>query len=143
MEPIIHNLDEERQPEYIKIAGRELDISFIPSGISIPLLGKYQEYVEILKTNKVINSDGTANKEAEEELSGKPDKALESMDIMTDMVCMFTEYKDPEMTREWVGHNTNLKQLARLIVLITGSLTRDMKKKKDDTSKKKLDGNES
>ena len=90
MEPIIHDLDENRDKEFIKLGGKELDISFVPCGVSIPLLEKYTEYLDSLKESKVVNKDGTVNKDAEAELNKNPNKAAKNLKIMVELISIFT-----------------------------------------------------
>ena len=141
MNPIIHDLDKDRIAETIIVGGKKLDISFIPCGISIPLLGKFDEYTKSLKEANVVNADGTVNKNAEKELSKKPEKALKNINLMIELISMFTEYKDPKMTKDWVGQNLNITEIAKVMRLLIQSLTRDMKGESKE-SKKKLNGNE-
>ena len=141
MNPIIHDLDKDRIVEKIIIGGREVDISFIPVGISIPLLGKFDKYTKSLKESNVVNADGSVNENAEKELSKKPEKASENINLMIEIISMFTEYKDPEMTKEWIEQHLNINEIAKVLMWIIQSLTRDMKGESKE-SKKKLNGNE-
>ena len=140
MNPIVHDLDkDDRPPEKVIVAKKELDISFIPFAVSVPLLQKYQKYLEILKDNKVIKEDGTVNKNAETELSNKPDKASESLNLIAEIVAMFTTVKDPEMDIKWLGANLTLKKMSRLMMLIINTATKEFEKG-DEESKKKSNG---
>jgi len=135
MNPIIHDLDEkDRQPEKIRICGREIDISFIPAGISIPMMNKYDEYYKILQSSKVINSDGTVNKNAEIELAKSPDKTAENLNKMIDIISLFTAHKEPDMTKEWIEKNLSIQQVASFMSHLVKAITKGMRKNKTDGS---------
>ena len=140
---IVLNLDEERKPEYIVLGGKEIDISFIPCGVSIPLMNKYDEYFKSLKSSKVLNDDGTVNENAEKELSKDTEKAANNLKIMIEMISMFTSYVDEEMNQEWIEKRLTIKQIPLFMSLLVKAITKDIQGtggKKSD--KKKENGSE-
>ena len=146
MNPIVHNLDEDkREPEYVefKRLGKKIDISFTPSGISIPMMNKYDEYFKMLKDSKVLKEDGSVSDDAEKVLTKDTKKAVENLNKMVEIISFFTEYKDPEMTKEWIGQNLTMLQVANFMSLLIKSVTRGIVNEKTDNNvdKKKENGN--
>ena len=110
--PIIHDLDVLRpKPEFVKLGGKEIDISFIPSGIALEIMGMQSELTGL--TN-------TAEKVAEIKAGG--DGALKSFEITAEICAKITEAQHKEMTKEWLLKNTDVLQLKALIEYITQAM---------------------
>jgi hypothetical protein len=110
--PIIHDLDVLRpKPEFVKLGGKEIDISFIPSGVAL----------EIMSLRSTLESlTDTAEKVAEIEAGG--DAALKSFEITAEICAKITETQHKEMTKEWLLKNTDVLQLKALIEYITQAM---------------------
>ena len=132
---IIHDLDEDRKLEIIRIGKKEFDISFIPIGISIPLLSKNQEYMDMLKEESLLKKDGTIDTEKGKRLP--LEKVQRNFDMMIDIVSMFTEFKLKECDKKWLGESTDINGLSRAMRLIVESITKHVEKEEDSDSKKK------
>ena len=110
--PIIHDLDILRpKPEYIKLGGKEIDISFIPSGIALEIMGL---------RGTLENLTNTAEKVAEIEAGGEG--ALKSFEITAEICAKITATQHKEMTKEWLLKNTDVLQLKALIEYITQAM---------------------
>jgi hypothetical protein len=110
--PIVHDLDILRpQPEYVKLGGKQIDISFIPSGVALDIVALREKLVELTDTPEKV-------KKVEE----GGEEALESFDITAELCAKITESQHKEMTKEWLLHNTNILQLKSLIEYISNAV---------------------
>lgn len=108
---IIHNLDILRPPPaYIKLGGKEIDISFIPSGIAIDII-ILKEKLEKVKGDK------------------------ESFGLAADLCATITEIQHKEMTKDWLLKNTSMDQLYALMVHIFTSVTNSLETVEDGKEK--------
>ena len=91
---IIHDLDLLRPPaQYVRLGGRDIDISFVPSGIAIDII--------VLK-EKLDKS--------------KDDK--KSFELAAGLCGAITQCQYEEMTKEWLLKNTTVEQLYTLMLHI-------------------------
>lgn len=130
--PIVYNLDEKvKPPEVIILGGVEMDISFIPCGVSIPLLKAYDEYVKHLTEHgsSIIKND--------------LEKAKENADLVIKVVTIFTKFKDPKLHEEWILNNCDMKQIGFLMTKLINTIMSSISSNEDDNKKKEnADGNE-
>ena len=124
--PVIHDLDILRPaPEYVKLAGKEIDISFIPSGIAIDITNLEDRLHELV---------GTKEKMEEGEAGGKG--AEKAFDLSAELCAVITSSQHKEMTKDWLLKNTNVWQLRRLMDFISKAVYASLDLAKDGKSKK-------
>jgi len=113
---VIHDLDILRpKPEYVKLGGKEIDISFIPSGVALDII-KLREELEAL----------TNTPEKLKNIESGGDVALRSFEISAELCASITRNQHPEMTKEWLLKNTDMFQLKALIEHITQAVFRSL-----------------
>ena len=118
MKPKVHDLDKRQdEPEYVILGGTEIDISFIPAGVSIPLLGLYDKWV------KEIREQGGV-----EAIEKDPEKAMANAEIMADMIAMFTSYIDERLTKDWILRNLMIDKVMFLMQLLVKTITKNLPK---------------
>ena len=97
---IIADLDTLRpKSEYVKLGGNDIDISFVPSGVAIDLLGLKKE-LDDLAVEKDKN----------------PVSEKKAFELVADMCAMITEAQYPDMTKKWLMKNTTINQLYALMM---------------------------
>lgn len=96
MNPIVEDLDILRpKPKMVRIGGKEIDVSFVPCGITF-------------EVDRIINALSTIK---EEEIRGDEKIAKKAFDLSVELCVVYCSRKHPEMTREWFEDNTSFKQL--------------------------------
>ncbi len=121
--PIIHNLDEKQNPpEYIRLGGIDMDISFIPCGVAIPLTKAYDEWIDFL------NKAGGEN-----EIRNNPDKAQESAELIVKVVATFTKFFDKQLNEDWLLKHTDMKNLGFAMTKIIQAISNNVKISNQDT----------
>lgn len=124
-EPIIHDLDVLRPPpEYILLAGKKIDIGFIPSGLAIAITNESRK-LQKMGPERI----------AEAEAGGGA--AAESFEILAEMCSTITHVQHEEMTKGWLLENTNLQQLSVLAAHISAAVNRSMADIQDESLKKR------
>jgi len=89
----------------VKLAGKEIDVSKIPSKISLKILDKYDE----------LSEDNP-----------------ESMNLVVDMIVdIINSQNEEEITEEWLMDKTSIKQLMKLIEFVMAPINE--KVEQDDT----------
>ena len=83
------------EPRIVKIGGKEVDVSFIPCGITFDLDAIVQELVK-MKPEKV-KSDPAIMKHA--------------FDLGVELCAVFCQHKYPEMDSDWFRVNANSQQV--------------------------------
>ena len=125
--PIIHDLDILRAPpEYVKLAGKNIDISFIPSGIAIDITNLEEELHALVGT-----------KEKMEEVEAGGEAATKAFELSAELCAVITSSQHKEMTKDWLLKNTNVWQLRRLMDYISKAVYASLNLAKDGKSKKK------
>ena len=121
-EPIIHDLDVLRPPpEYVRLAGKDIDISFVPSGVSVDISNVLRRLQELDIDTE--NLDETAE---------------EGVEIMAELCALITIKQYPEMNRDWLLAHTSATQLRKLLEHITDAMNRSIANiKEGETTKKK------
>ena len=110
--PIIHDLDVLRpKPEFVKLGGHDIDISFIPSGIALEIMALRSELVDLTDTPEKV---------AEIEDGGPA--TVKTFDLTAEICAKITEVQHKEMTKEWLLKNTDVVQLRALIEYITEAM---------------------
>jgi len=94
------------EPKIVKLAGKEIDVSFIPCGITFEVDGL---------VNELTTYDLDTVQEGGEESKRAFDTALKLCSI-------FCSHKHPEMTVEWFRDNTGAVQINKLVEIIQGTL---------------------
>ena len=124
--PVIHDLDILRPvPEYVRLGGHDIDISFIPSGIAIDITNLEEELNELVGT-----------KEKMEEVEAGGEAAAKAFELSAQLCAVITSSQHKEMTKDWLLKNTNVWQLRRLMDFISKAVYRSLDLAKDGKSKK-------
>jgi len=124
--PIIHDLDVLRPPpEYVRLGGKDVDISFIPSGIAIDIENIQAKMNELVGTPKKIKKIADGGKEA-----------AQSFEIMAELCARITSNQHEEMTKEWLLKNTDVFQIKKLIELVMNATTKSFESIEDEDLKK-------
>ena len=111
---IIHDIDILRTPPaFVKLGGKEIDISFIPSGIAIDII-QLKEKLDI--SNKAGN-----------------DK--ESFGYAADLCAAITSIQHEEMTKDWLMKKTSMDQLYALMTYILSSVSKSIETVEDENVK--------
>ncbi len=108
----VHDLDKLKpEPIMVKLGGKEIDISFVPSGVALEMM-RIREKLEALT--------GSSDKLKKIEEGGG--EAQQSFLLAAEICALLTKAQYEEMDREWLLNNTNVQQLKVLIELITNSV---------------------
>ena len=114
--PVVYDLDVFRpSPEYIVLASKKIDISFIPSGIAIDIMGMRQEMEKLTDSPAKLKKIEAGGKEA-----------IQSFQIAAGICARITESQHKEMTKEWLLKNTNVMQLKVLIERVTNAVFKSL-----------------
>lgn len=125
-EPIIHDLDILRpSPEYVRLAGKDIDVSFIPAGIAIDIMAMQQELRELAGTPEKIK-----------DLEAGGDAAKRSFEIAADLCASITKNQHPEMDREWLLKHTDVIQIKALMDYVTKAVFHSLESAEDGEIKK-------
>lgn len=120
-EPLIHDLDILRPPpEYVVLAGKKIDISFVPSGVALDISRVLRKLQEL--DVSADNLDETAE---------------EGVEIMADLCALITAKQQSDMTRDWLLANTNSMQLRALMERITDAMNRSIEGMREGEASKK------
>ena len=113
---IIHDLDILRpKPEYVKLGGKKIDISFIPSGVALDIIGLREELEALTNTPEKLKKIETGGKEA-----------LRSFELSAELCASITHNQHEEMTKDWLLKNTDMFQLKALIEHITRAVFKSL-----------------
>ena len=124
--PVIQDLDVLRPaPEYVMLAGKKIDISFIPSGIAVDMMALQD------RINAMVDSP---EKIARVREGGA--EALETFNLSAEMCAKLTCSQYPEMDKEWLLKNTSIPQLKVLVARVTAAIYRSLESVEDDELKK-------
>lgn len=124
--PIIHDLDILRpQPEYVILAGKKIDISFIPSGIAIDITQLQSELADLTDTPEKLDS-----------IKAGGTGASKTFGIAAEICAKITEAQHPEMTKEWLLKNTDVIQIKALMDHISRTVFKSLEASGDDELKK-------
>lgn len=97
------------EPRYIKLGGKEIDVSFVPCGITFDLEQIVQEMAKLTEKG-LTNGDGSA--------------AKRGFDLAIQLCSLFCQRKNPEMTPEWFMDNTDAGQVGAFAEAIKIAIVR-------------------
>jgi len=124
--PIIHDLDILRpKPEYIQLAGKRIDISFIPSGIALDIMKMQGELQELTDTPEKLEKIRSGGKEA-----------IRSFELAAELCAAITKNQHEEMDKDWLLKNTDVMQIKALMDHITKAVFRSLESSEDEELKK-------
>jgi len=125
-EPIYHDLDVLRPtPEYVRLGGKDIDISFVPAGVAIDIMAMQQELVELT---------GTPDKMKKIDAGG--DAARRSFEIAAELCAAITKAQHEEMDKDWLLKNTDVLQIKALMEHVTKAVFRSLEGVEDKKLKK-------
>ena len=124
-EPIVHDLDVLRPPSvYVKLAGKKIDIGFIPSGIAIDIMKLKDELMSLTDSPEKI-----------ERIENGGEEALRSFEIAAELCAAITKSQYPEMDKAWLLKNTDAVQMQALMQRITEAVFDSIQTVEDEETK--------
>ena len=104
------------EPRFIHIGGKDIDVSFIPCGITFDVDNIVQELQEIDQVK--LSGDPEHNI--------KPDKDTikKAFDLSIDLCVAFCSWKYPELDKEWFLSETSPNQIQAFSTAIKDALVR-------------------
>lgn len=124
--PVIHDLDVLRpRPEYVRLGGKDIDISFVPSGVALDIMGLQTELQELTDTPEklaAVKAGGGA--------------AKRSFEIAAELCAAITSAQHEDMTKEWLLRNTDVLQIKALMEHVTRAVFKSLENAEDDETKK-------
>lgn len=125
-DPIIHDLDVLRpRPEYVRLGGKDIDISFIPSGVAIDIMSIQQELQKLTGTPEKMKKIKAGGAEAKR-----------SFEIAAELCAAITQVQHPEMDKEWLLIHTDVLQIKALMDFVTKAVMISVKEAEDPELKK-------
>jgi len=125
-DPIVHDLDVLRpSPEYVRLGGKDIDVSFIPSGIAMDIMGLQQELVKLTGTPEKLKKVDAGGKEARR-----------SFEIAAEVCAGITKSQHEEMDKEWLLAHTDVVQIKALMDYVTRAVFRSFEGAEDKETKK-------
>jgi len=125
-ESITHDLDVLRpQPEYVLLAGKKIDISFIPAGVAMDMMKMQDELSKLTNTPEKMKKVAAGGKEA-----GR------TFEIAAEMCASITSSQHPEMDKDWLLKNTDVVQIKALVEYVTMGVDRSLDSAEDEEIKK-------
>ena len=125
-EQIIHDLDILRpKAEYVRLGGKDIDVSFIPSGVAMDIMELQAELRKLT---------GSPEKMKKIEEGGK--EAKRSFEIAAGLCASITKLQHPEMDKEWLLAHTDVVQIKALMDYVTKAVFRSMDSAEDPEIKK-------
>jgi len=97
------------EKKIVRLAGKEIDVSFIPCGLTWDIDKIARQLYELDRAK------------AEE---GTTEETKRAFDLTVDLCVTFCQWKHKEMTREWFVENVDIMQLERLAATISSTLER-------------------
>jgi hypothetical protein len=94
------------EPQFIKLGGKEIDVSFIPTAITFDI-------------DTIVNR---LNQIGVQAMSAGGDETKEAFDLTVKLCATFCLWKYPEMDEEWFRENTDASQLRRFAEVIQQTL---------------------
>ena len=124
--PVIHDLDVLRpRPEYVRLGGKDIDISFVPSGVALDIMGLQTELQELTDTPEklaAVKAGGGA--------------AKRSFEIAAELCAAITSAQHEDMTKEWLLRNTDVLQIKALMEHVTRAVFKSLENAEDEETKK-------
>jgi len=95
------------EPQIVKIGGKEIDVSFIPCGVTFDIYPIAQEL-------------GTISADAEND----QDALRRAFDLGVALCAVFCKYQYPELNEEWFKYNATVQQIEAFSQAISSALVR-------------------
>ncbi len=93
---------------YIKICDKEIDVSFIPCGITFDI-------------DDIMQELGTMN---QDDIKNVPEKTKRAFELSVKLCSTFCSHKYPELDEEWFYENADVLQIKVFTETIKDALTR-------------------
>lgn len=120
-DPVVYDLDVLRpKPRIVRLAGKEIDVSFIPSGIAIDIMEMQQGLLALTDT---------PGKMAKVKDGGK--EARKSFELAATLCAAITSAQHPEMDMEWLLKNTDTLQIKALMEHVTAAVFKSLNSVED------------
>jgi len=124
--PIVHDLDILRpKPEYVRLGGKDIDISFIPSGVAMDIMALQSELKEL-----------TDSPEKLDRVRSGGDEAKRSFEIAAELCAAITASQYPEMDKAWLLKHTDVIQVRALMDHITKAVFKSLESAEEPELKK-------
>ena len=124
--PVIQDLDILRPPpEYVRLGGKDIDISFVPAGVAIDILSLQDQMTELAGTDEAV-----------ERLTKDREASLRLFSLQAEYCAKLTSAQFPEMDKDWLLKHTSVRQLKILIARVTAAVTRSLAAVEDEEVKK-------
>lgn len=125
-EPIVHDLDVLRpQPEFVRLAGKDIDVSFIPAGVAMDIMAGQQELLKLADTPEKLKKVAAGGKEARR-----------TFEIAAELCASITSSQHPEMDKAWLLKHTDVVQIKALMDYVTKAVSSSLDSAEDDELKK-------
>jgi hypothetical protein len=96
------------KPVLVKIGGKEIDVSFVPCGVTFEIDGIMQDLSKITV----------------EDVQGNPESARRAFELTVRLCAAFCTWKAPELTFEWFMTNADAAQVREFANMIREALER-------------------
>lgn len=96
------------EPKFVRLNGKDIDVSFIPCGITF-------EVDTLIREMGIIGMDALEK--------GGPE-AKRAFDLSVELCSVFCSRKYPELNKEWFNENVDGKQLQMFALAIRDALVR-------------------
>lgn len=93
-------------PKFVRLGGKDIDVSFIPCGITFEVDQIIRE-LNTITQNDILN-DSALSKRA--------------FDLSIDLCVVFCSHNYPELDRAWFNENTNMTQITKFTEAISEAL---------------------
>ena len=94
------------QAQYIHMNGKNIDVSFVPCGITF-------------EVDKIVNALGKIKKE---QLTSESQETHKALDLSIELCALFCSHKYPEMDSKWFRQNVDAVQLKVFVNAIKTAL---------------------
>lgn len=99
-------------PKFIKLGGKEIDVSFIPCAITFDIASKF---------------DALSKLDQEKLNDGDSEEGLKAYNLAIDICALFCEHTHPEMSNDWFMGNTNSQQVQKFVAVLRETLVESTK----------------
>lgn len=96
------------EPRYLKLGNKEIDVSFIPCGITFDI-------------DTILNELGVMT---QEQIKTDPEKSRRAFELSIKLCATFCKHNYPEMDEEWFYKNTDAFQVKAFAEAIKDALVR-------------------
>lgn len=124
--PKIHDLDILRpKPEYVRLGGKDIDISFIPSGVAMDIMALQSELKELTDS---------PDKMAAVQAGGEA--AKRTFEIMAELCAAITSSQHEEMNKDWLLKHVDVFQIKALMEHVTKAVFKSLESAEEPELKK-------